>query len=224
MDHADWYFDYISPFAYLQSEVLAKIPAEIQIKPLLFAGLLDHWGHKGPAEIGGKRRYTYRHVMWLAEKNGIAVRFPLSHPFNPLKLLRLTIALGNTQDAMHKIFRFIWRDGLLPDTPENLKRLADALGLAGIDELEALASSPQAKAGLRANGESAIAQGVFGVPTLVIGGELFWGFDATGMAIDYLARAPLFESEEMLRVSDMPYGAVRTGSEQSGNQTGKKSG
>jgi 2-hydroxychromene-2-carboxylate isomerase len=209
----DWYFDYVSPFAYLQAERLATLPAglEVRCKPVLFAGLLDHWEHKGPAEIGGKRRFTYRHVLWLAQKHGIAMRFPPAHPFNPLKLLRLTIALDNDRDAILKIFRFIWRDGMLPDSAENLQRLADLLGLKSLSDLDALAASPEVKDTLRRNGEEAVARGVFGVPTLAIDNELFWGFDATQMAIDYLKGAPLFASEEMVRVSDMPYGAVRKG-------------
>ena len=214
MQQADWYFDYVSPFSYLQAERLAALsdgPA-LNCRPVLFAGLLDHWEHKGPAEIGGKRRFTYRHVLWLAQQHGIAMRFPPSHPFNPLKLLRLTIALYCDRDAVMKIFRFVWRDGLLPDSEENLRTLASSLNLKGAGELDALATSVEAKVALRKIGEDAIARGVFGVPTIVAGSELFWGFDATDMAIDYLNGAHLFAGSEMQRVSDMPYGAVRKSS------------
>jgi len=208
---ADWYFDYISPFSYLQAERLSSLPADLELhcKPLLFAGLLGHWGHKGPAEIGAKRRFTYRHVLWLAHTHGIALRFPPSHPFNPLQLLRLTVALGSGHETILKIFRFVWRDGLLPDSNDSLALLAGSLGLAGVDELAALASAPAAKEGLRKNGEEAIARGVFGVPTLAVGDELFWGFDATDMALGYVRREPLFAGAEMQRASDLPYGAVR---------------
>jgi 2-hydroxychromene-2-carboxylate isomerase len=211
MTHADWYFDYVSPFAYLQVERLSSLPVDLEVhcRPVLFAGLLDHWGHKGPAEIGGKRRFTYRHVLWVARKHGIPLRFPPSHPFNPLQLLRLTIALGSERETILKIYRFIWRDGLLPDNKDNLGRLASTLGLSGADQIAALASAPEAKDGLRKNGEAAIARGVFGVPTLAIGDELFWGFDATDMALDYLRSEELFADPEIQRVSDMPHGAVR---------------
>jgi 2-hydroxychromene-2-carboxylate isomerase len=209
MTRADWYFDFISPFSYLQVERLASLPVEITCKPLLFAGLLDHWGQKGPAEIGAKRRFTYRHVVWLAHKHGIPLKFPPSHPFNPLPLLRLVIALGGELEAVQKIFRFVWRDGLLPDSNENLAVLAKTLGLACIDKLNELAAKPEAKETLRKNGEAAIALGVFGVPTLAIGGELFWGFDATGMALDFLRAQPLFSDAEMRRAAELPYGAVR---------------
>ena len=135
MTRADWYFDFISPFSYLQAERLASLPVTVHCKPVLFAGLLDHWGQKGPAEIGAKRRFTYRHVVWLAHKQGIPLKFPPSHPFNPLPLLRLAVALGSGLDTVQTIFRFVWRDGLLPDSNENLTVLAKSLGLEGADEL-----------------------------------------------------------------------------------------
>jgi 2-hydroxychromene-2-carboxylate isomerase len=206
---ADWYFDFISPFSYLQAERLQSLSVVPNCKPVLFAGLLDHWGQKGPAEIGAKRRFTYRHVVWLAHKHGIPVKFPPAHPFNPLPLLRLVIALGSEFDTALRIFRFVWRDGLLPDSNENLAELAKSLGLSGVDKLNELAVMPEAKDRLRKNGDEAIAQGVFGVPTLVIGGELFWGFDATDMVIDFLHSQPLFDEAEMRRAGALPSGAAR---------------
>jgi 2-hydroxychromene-2-carboxylate isomerase len=65
---ATLYFDFISPFGYLYFKMLDRLPAEIELefKPVLFAGLLKHWEHKGPAEIPGKRKFTYRFVQWKA--------------------------------------------------------------------------------------------------------------------------------------------------------------
>src|SRR5690348_9010873 len=93
---AHWYFDLISPFSYLHLKQFGRLPAELEIQyiPVLFAGLLKHWEHKGPAEIPAKRIYTYHHVSWLAARLGIPFRFPPSHPFNPLPALRLVIAAG----------------------------------------------------------------------------------------------------------------------------------
>ena len=113
MTAADWYFDFISPFAYLQFATLAQLPRDLEItfRPVVLAGILNHLQHKGPAEIPGKRRFTYRHVQWLARHHGIALKFPPAHPFNPLRALRLAIALDCRRDAIVAIFRFIWRDG-----------------------------------------------------------------------------------------------------------------
>src|SRR6266487_3546889 len=93
MPSADWYFDFISPFSYLQCEQLPTLERSIRIRyrPVLFAALLAAHGHKGPAEIASKRRFTYRFVVWQSAKLGIPLKFPAAHPFNPLSLLRLAI-------------------------------------------------------------------------------------------------------------------------------------
>ncbi len=65
------------------------------------------------------------------------------------------------------------------------------------------------KAQLQANFELAMAQQVFGVPTLAIGGELFWGADAHAFAMDYLAHPGMFEEGEMGRLGNLPIGLSR---------------
>lgn len=68
MASADWYFDFISPFAYLQSEQLALLGPSVRVRyrPVLFAGLLNAHGQKGPAELPRKRVFTYRYLVWEA--------------------------------------------------------------------------------------------------------------------------------------------------------------
>ena len=209
MKSAEWYFDFISPFAYLQFESLAQLPLDLEIeyKPVVFAGILNHLQHKGPAEIPGKRRFTYRHVQWLARRHGIPLKFPPAHPFNPIRVLRLAVALGSRRKAIAAIFRFIWRDGRAPDDAAAWNALIADLG---VDDAERLISAQPVKDELRANGERAIAHGVFGVPTFAIDGELFWGFDATGMVSDYVTDPQWFDSADMLRIGDLPAAAHRT--------------
>jgi 2-hydroxychromene-2-carboxylate isomerase len=209
----DWYFDFISPYSYFQSERLDRLPADVQLRPrpILFAGLLDHWGQKGPAEIPGKRTFTYRHVQWISQREGIPFRFPASHPFNPIKALRLAVAMDSSMQAIHAIFRHVWAQGRGLESPEDWATLAAAVGLAP-DEASARIASPEVKARLLANGQEAIAAGIFGVPTLLVDGIPFWGFDATAMATDYLRDPSSFMSEEMRRVSELPIGVRRPGS------------
>jgi len=208
MKTAHWYFDFISPFAYLQSEVLHRFDGKLAIRPVpvLFAGLLKHWGQKGPAEMATKRRFTYRQGQWLAEKNGIALRFPPQHPFNPVRALRAAVALGGSLETIHEILRFIWREGRDINAPEEWTELARRLG---VPDLDARCNSSEVKSQLLQHGEQALAAGVFGVPTLVVDGELFWGFDATGMALDWLADPAKFARGEFARLDDLPVGAAR---------------
>jgi len=203
-----WYFDFISPFAYLQTQRFGDFPedAERVYKPVLFAGLLGHWENRGPAEIPPKRVFTYRYVQWFADKHHIPFRIPPAHPFNPLKALRLCIALGCGEDAVTEIFRFIWAEGRAPDAESEWQALC---GRLGVTDGDARVSASEVKATLRANTEEAAARGVFGVPTFETDGELFWGLDATDMLLDYLARPEVFESAEMQRVSALPVGVER---------------
>jgi 2-hydroxychromene-2-carboxylate isomerase len=173
---------------------------------VLFAGLLKHWGSKGPAELPGKRRFTYRHVLWLARRHGIRFQAPPAHPFNPLSALRLSIALNNQPEVIHAIFRFIWQEGRRPDEPADWAELCARF--AGADPA-ALIDSPDVKNTLRANTAAAIERGVFGVPTFAIEDELFWGFDATEMVLDYLNDPSLLDEPEMVRVSSLPVGVMR---------------
>jgi 2-hydroxychromene-2-carboxylate isomerase len=205
---ADWYFDFVSPFAYLQSERLAGLAPAIRVRmrPVLFAAILDARGQKGPAEIASKRVFTYRFVVWQARRLGIPLKFPHEHPFNPLPLLRLAIACDCAPEAVHRIFRFVWRDGRLPDLPIEWAELAQDLGMA---DAHARIAAPEVKEALRRNTDEAIARGVFGVPTLALGGELFWGLDAGEMAREYAAAGGRFADPEMERVSALPEGATR---------------
>jgi 2-hydroxychromene-2-carboxylate isomerase len=203
---ADWYFDFVSPYSYLQCERLLELPLPIRARPLVFAGLLGHWGQKGPAEMVSKRRFTYEQVVWLARRDAIALRFPPRHPFNPIKALRLAVALGSDIDSVRAIFRYIWRDGGEFESPEGWKALCQRVR---VDDGDALVSRQEVKDELRANGEAALAAGVFGVPTLVIDGRIFWGYDATPMAHEYILNPERFDSGEMRRVAELPVGAQR---------------
>jgi 2-hydroxychromene-2-carboxylate isomerase len=201
-----WYFDFISPYSYFGLFELERLGAGVRIeyRPVLFAGLLNHWGQRGPAEIPGKRTWTYRWCTWYAAQRGIAFKLPAAHPFNPLGYLRLAIAANTAPSAIRTIFERLWTTGADPTDARMLEELATSLGIAG----EQLAQ-PRVKESLRANADAAIAQGVFGVPSLVIDGEVFWGADATDFARAYLADASVLDNQEMKRVSSLPVGATR---------------
>jgi 2-hydroxychromene-2-carboxylate isomerase len=204
-----WVFDVVSPFAYLGFHDLARLPARARVRfvPVLLAAILSHCGQRGPAEIPSKRRFTYRFVLWRAGALGIPIRFPPAHPFNPLAALRLAIAAGSDRRAAGVLLAAAFRDG---------RDLADAAVIAGLagelgvsDPQQAVAD-PAVKQQLRQNTEWAISQGVFGVPTLVIGRELFWGHDAFEMALAYLGDPQAFESPEMRAADAIPVGAERS--------------
>lgn len=205
---ADWYFDFVSPYAYLQLMQFKRLPDSLAIRyrPILFAGLLKHWGQIGPAEIPAKRRQTYRQCQWLAERAGIPFKFPSVHPFNPLRALRLCIALGTEPAIIGAIFEFIFAEGRDIQSDDNWKLLAERLE---VEDSDALVSQQAVKDALRDNTEEAIRLGIFGVPTFAIGGELFWGVDMTDLLLEYLADPQLFSRDEMARLDRLPMGVKR---------------
>ena len=203
-----WYFDFISPFSYLQLRKVRDWNERLAITPvpIAFGAVLKHHGQLGPAEIRGKREFTYRFVQWQAEHTGVTLRFPPVHPFNPLTALRLCVAAASTWDAVAAVFNHIWRDGRGATTADELGEVGRQLG---IDNVEAAINTPEVKARLRANTEAAIAEGVFGVPTLRVGAEMFWGNDATPMIEDWLAHPHRFASAEYRRIAALPVGVER---------------
>ncbi len=197
----DWYFDFISPYAYLKWHRLRREAPQLAItpKPVLFAGLLSHWDNKGPAEITPKRSWTYAHCLWLARRYDIPMQLPPAHPFNPLPLLRLSLALGATDDVVDRLFGYVWREGQLPSDEAAWQDLLDELLVEPAD-----INADAVKQTLHRNCEQAIEAGVFGVPTAVVDGELFWGVDATDMLLGYVAGDPFFRSEGYALAHTLP--------------------
>ena len=188
MKQITFYFGFISPYAYLAFEQLPQalqgLSYAVDYRPVLFAGLLKHHGQLGPAEIAGKREWTYRQAMWVAHRHGIDMQMPAAHPFNPLALLRLALACGGdglaNRYVCETILRHVWRGGA---------DAADALRLDGLTKLLAPQRDPagaDVKAELKANTGQAIARGLFGVPTCAVNDKLFWGFDALPMLRGWL--------------------------------------
>jgi 2-hydroxychromene-2-carboxylate isomerase len=183
------YLDFISPYAYLAFEALPQslmgVSHRMVYKPVLFAGLLKHHGQLGPAEIAGKREWTYRQVLWQAKQLGVSMDMPRAHPFNPLALLRLAVACSAEGEpnryVCETIFKHVWCSGrAVADDAARVQALTQQLAP------QRAVDAPQVKDQLKANTEEAIARGVFGVPTLAVDDKLFWGLDALPMLRAYL--------------------------------------
>ena len=196
MKHLDFWFDPVSPFAYLAFErlpqVLEGVSYEVSYRPVVFAAMLRHWGHKGPAEIEPKRAWTFRHVHWLAQQHGIALRTPTQHPFNPLAHLRLLLAsapAGGTPNrrCCEAVLRHIWLDGHDANDADRMAALAQSLAP------RIAADDASIKKALRDSTDAAIARGVFGVPTIGFDGRLFWGLDVLPMLAACLRGDPWFD-------------------------------
>ena len=203
-----WHFDVVSPFAYLALPAVEALAARrpVLMRPVVLGAVLSHWGQLGPAEVAPKRVHTYRLCQFLAEGAGMPFRFPPAHPFRSLDALRLLAALDGAPGAVRAVFDFIWAEGRDPGGPLERPALCARLGIGDPD---ALIAARNAKARLRAWTDEAIAAGVFGVPTLAVGQELFWGLDALPMAQAVLDDPGLLERGEMARLGALPVGVER---------------
>ncbi len=212
-------FDYISPYAYLAWTQLPTLAArcgrEVEPVPVLFAGILQALGTRGPAEVPAKRDYIYKHTARIAHALGVPFCAPPAHPFNPLLALRLT-ALPLAADVKHRLVEALyaatWAGGGGIEGPE---QVAAVLSAASLDAtaLLAAAQAPEAQARLRQNTEEALAAGAFGVPTYLAEGELFFGVDSLGHLEAFLRGEDPLRPEDVARWRDLPASAVRRGSD-----------
>jgi 2-hydroxychromene-2-carboxylate isomerase len=212
-----FYFDFVSPYSFLAwtqiRALVQRCGRALEPVPVLFAGLLNAHGQKGPAEIAAKRRYLFQDVARKAHRLGLpAVTWPPAHPFNPLTALRvasLPQPPALQEQIIDALYLAAWTRRQAIDSGERVAEVLTRVGLDGAG-LVAAAETPEAKARLRAATDAAIARGVFGVPMIADGDELFWGTDALPDLEAYLrGELPRFAAA---RGDELPMAAIRKGS------------
>jgi 2-hydroxychromene-2-carboxylate isomerase len=208
----DFWFDPISPYAWLAARQLERIDARasVRIRPVLFAGLLNHHGNVGPAEIPTKRAYTFRDVVRTADRLGLRVEGPPAHPFNPLTALRACASIDD-DDARRRLAIALldaaWSEGRDLESIDVVREVASSVGLDG-EAITAATREPAVKLRLLEATQTAIAAGVFGVPSFVIEGEVFWGSDRIEALLHRLGGARVDE-EKLARILARPASATR---------------
>lgn len=213
-----FYFDFISPYAYLAWTQLPALAARHQRElvpvPVLFAGLLNAHGQKGPAEIPAKRLYLFKDVCRKAHLLGLPPLIPPpAHPFNPLLALRAASFPADDPAGQRRLidelFAATWAGG---GGVESAAQVAGCAARAGLDAAAVLAfaHSEAAKLSLRQHTEEAIAHGVFGVPTVAVAQELFWGTDSLPALEAYLLGHDPLSHDALRRWEALRPSATRT--------------
>lgn len=192
----EFLFDLGSPSAYLAytqlPAVAAEAHAEIVWRPVLLGGLFKATGNASPLTVPAKGRYLFADLTRFADRYGVAL---IPNPHFPLDTLRLMRTLAGLQmhepdrflPAVDALYEAMWVDGRdLGDESVAREVLATvhpdpeaALALAGRDDV---------KTRLREETETAVARGVFGVPTMFVGDEMFFGQDRLDFVAEALAR------------------------------------
>ena len=183
MKTVQFYFDYLSPYAYLAWKRLKNLQdqekIQIEPKPILFGALLNHWGQLGPAEIPPKKEHVFKQCTRFASLNHIPFMAPPSHPFNPLPALRVSLREVTGKDQVSLIdslWDLAWGKGRRIDDFEILETHLNDLGYPGKSWMEQT-TSPKIKDQLKIETQKAIEKRVFGIPTMIVDEELFWGND-----------------------------------------------
>ena len=179
-------FDYISHNAYLAWTQIGVVAARcgrlVEPEAVLFAGLLNAYEQLGPAEVPPKARWMVLDVARKARRLGIPIAPPATHPFNPLLSLRVTHAAPAGEPRRRLIdglFRAVWGESRDVTDVAEVARIAGAAGLDG-EALVAAAAAEPAKAALREATDRAVRDGAWGVPSYLVDGAIFWGFDDLG--------------------------------------------
>jgi len=183
-----FYFDFGSPNAYLAHKVIPAIEARTGAKftyvPALLGGIFKATGNQSPAQafagIPLKLAYEAKETRRFVKRHGITEYASNPHfPVNTLQIMRGAVAarqLGVFEAYVDAVYRAMWVQGLKMDDPAVIKQAFEAAGLPA-DQLIALMGDPAVKAKLIENTEAAVANGVFGSPSFLVDGELFFGKD-----------------------------------------------
>jgi 2-hydroxychromene-2-carboxylate isomerase len=180
-----FYFDLGSPASYLASTQLPRIAVEtgavLDWRPVLLGGIFKATGNRSPAEIPGKGVYIFRDFQRFAARYGVPFEMNPYFPVNTLVAMRVVTGVGLVRpEALPRLvatlFRTLWVEGKNCADPAVL---ADAIAAAEVDPGEALERAQHAvvKDRLRQETEEAVARGLFGVPTMFVGEDMFWGQD-----------------------------------------------
>ncbi|MEO1172193.1 MAG: DsbA family protein, partial [Myxococcota bacterium] len=155
----------------------------------------------------------FKQCLRIAAREQITLAPPAAHPFNPLLGLRIaslrSLSLADRTRLINTLFDATWGaagDGI--DSADKVRAALDGAGMAS-DELIEAATTDDSKRRLTETTNAAVRSGVFGVPTMELDGELFWGYDALP-DLELFARG-----EDPVRVADLerwrdlPVGASR---------------
>ena len=189
-------FDYASPFSYFAHTqlpaLLERTSAEIEYRPSLLGGIFKATGNQAPMmeKCENKRAYSMKSLQRWVGHYGVPFQFNPNFPINTVNVMRTCVAAqrDGVFEAFHPaMFQAMWVDGRNLGEPDEIAAVASEAGLDG----KALVGASQeqgVKDTLRANTEATVAAGAFGVPTFLVGDELFWGADHLHFVEQALAR------------------------------------
>ena len=190
----DFYFDFGSPTAYLAYTQLPKIAADanavLNYKPVLLGGIFQSAQNASPMMIPAKGAYMMQDIQRYAKRYQVPLNFNPNFPINTLKLMRLTTGVQQHYPQLFEqflavIFKAFWVDAQNMGDEAVIRQVLQDSQLDA-DAILALADQPDVKELLKQNTQQANARGLFGVPTMFVGNEMFWGQDRLDFVVEAL--------------------------------------
>jgi 2-hydroxychromene-2-carboxylate isomerase len=192
----EFWYEFASTYSYpaaMRVEAAAKeAGVTLRWRPFLLAPIFGAQGwNDSPFNIyPAKGKYMWRDMARICEAAGLQLKEPVRFPQNGLKAARLAL-LGQDEDWGAAFTRRVYLANFAEQKDISDEAvLADILGSLGLDAQALLARSGEQanKDRLRAQTEEAIARGVFGAPSFLVGDELFWGNDRLEAALEWARR------------------------------------
>ena len=183
MTEVRFYFDFISPFSWLAltqaPEMAKRLGFRWDLRPVVYARLLDANGLMGPGEVPAKRKIVFADAVRCAQRLGKNLTGPPVHPFRSLDALRVAVLFRKDPRSLNLCVALAdaaWAEGRDLADMGVLEDVVTATGLP-TDNLAQRINDRTIKNQLRTFTQGAVSAGIFGVPTFIHQGEILWGHD-----------------------------------------------
>ena len=183
----EFYFDFISPYAYLAHKKIQSLPSSIRTsyKPILLGGLHNLEGITAPAFIKSKLKNMINDCNLIAKKNKFDFKWNDKFPINSLNVMRGYFSINSTikDQYIDIMFNAYWRDNLDIADEKILISLVESCKINPDQFLTAI-KDPIIKDKLKDVTKDAHEKEIFGAPTFKINDQIFWGQDRLEYALD----------------------------------------
>jgi len=189
-DHIDFYFDIISPYAYIAYKKILKIKdINFKLKPILLGGLHNLAGITAPAFNKYKIKNMQNDCELVAKKNNISFKWNSKFPINSLNIMRgyLCVKDNKKEEYLNNFFEAYWKEDLDLSNEENIKILLKKLKIDEHDFFN-LIKNQDTKDKLKQFTQEAFEKEVFGAPTFIVNNKIFWGQDRLEYALDEIKK------------------------------------
>ena len=189
-NHIDFYFDIISPYAYIAYKKILKIKnINFKPKPIFLGGLHNLVGITAPAFNKFKMKNMQNDCELVAKKNNISFKWNSKFPINSLNIMRgyLCVKDNKKEEYLNNFFEAYWKEDLDLSNEENIKILLKKLKIDEYDFFN-LIKKQDTKDKLKQFTQEAFEKEVFGAPTFIVNNKIFWGQDRLEYALDEIKK------------------------------------